>query len=65
MMLPTTVAVTYPVRDRMTKAEEYRRNAETADEHAEKAIDLEAKRTWRNVAVHWRSMAEQAQRLRR
>ncbi len=48
-----------------SKAEDYRRNAEAAEEQAEKAIDLEAKRTWRTVADHWRAMAEQADRLRR
>jgi muconolactone delta-isomerase len=41
----------------MTKAEEYRRNAEEAERKAEQARDLEAKLLWRDIAGHWRDLA--------
>jgi len=46
----------------MTKAEEYRHRAEEAEQRAKQARDLNAKRTYEDVARRWRIMAEQAER---
>ena len=46
----------------MTKAEEYRQRAEEAEQRAKQARDVEAKRTFEDVARKWREMAAQAER---
>ncbi len=46
----------------MTKAEEYRKNAEAADEQAKASRDHHAKLTYEQVARDWLKMAEQAER---
>jgi hypothetical protein len=46
----------------MTKAEEYRKNAEAADEQAQASRDYHAKQTYEQVARDWLKMAEQAER---
>ena len=45
-----------------SKAEEYRRHAEDADKKASEVKDAQAKAIYRNIAAHWRAMAEQAER---
>ena len=45
------------------KADEYRQRAKEADEKAKVATDLEAKQAYRDIAQHWRTMAEQTERL--
>ena len=44
----------------MTKAEDYLKWAEEADERAETAKDLEAKKIYRELAANWRELAVQA-----
>jgi hypothetical protein len=45
-----------------SKTEQYRRKAEEAERHAEDTCDYGAQRTWREVAIQWREMAQQAER---
>ena len=45
-----------------SKAEEYRRYAKDADKKASEVTDAQAKAIYRNIAAHWREMAEQAER---
>lgn len=45
-----------------SKAEEYRRQADDADKKATVVTDAQAKAIYRNIAAHWRAMAEQAER---
>jgi hypothetical protein len=45
-----------------SKAEEYRRNAEDAEKKASEVTDAQAEAIYRNIAAHWRAMAEQAER---
>ena len=45
-----------------SKAEEYRRKADEAEKHAAVVKDEAAKAIYRNIASHWRQMAEQAER---
>jgi len=42
------------------RAEEYRHRAAEAEERAKLARNVEAKRTYEEIARHWRRMAEQA-----
>lgn len=45
-----------------SKAEEYRRHADDADKKAGETRDAQAEAIYRNIAAHWRAMAEQAAR---
>jgi len=45
-----------------SKAEEYRRRAKDAEQQAEQARDVAAKRSWGEVAEQWREMAIRAER---
>ena len=45
-----------------SKADEYRRNAEDAEKKAGEVTDAQAEAIYRNIAAHWRAMAEQAER---
>jgi hypothetical protein len=44
------------------KADQYRRRAEEADEKANDAPTNEMHQVWREVARHWRAMADQSER---
>ena len=45
----------------MTRADDYRRRAEEADERARQTRDPEAKRTFHEVARQWRDLADQVE----
>ncbi|MBV8792769.1 MAG: hypothetical protein JO237_12055 [Pseudolabrys sp.] len=47
-----------------TKERAYLQLAEEADRKAQEAHDPEAKRTYREIAEHWRAMAQIAKRNR-
>ena len=44
------------------KANDYRNRAEEADKKADEAKTPELLQVWREVARHWRAMADQAER---
>ncbi len=44
------------------KAEEYRRLADEADDHANTVQDVQAQETWRKAATCWRELAAYAER---
>jgi hypothetical protein len=41
-----------------SKADQYRRKADEAEEHARSCLDVEAQRAWLEAAQLWREMAE-------
>ena len=45
-----------------SKAKEYRQKADEAEQQAASVTDEAAKAIYRNIASHWRQMAEQAER---
>jgi len=45
-----------------SKAEQYRRKAEEAEKQAAGVKDEAAKAIYRNIAAHWRELAEQTER---
>jgi len=45
-----------------SKAQEYRQNADEAEQQAASVKDEAAKAIYRNIASHWRQMAQQAER---
>lgn len=45
-----------------SKAQEYRQKADEAEKQAASVTDEAAKAIYRNIASHWRQMAEQAER---
>ena len=47
----------------VTSATEYWRLARAAEAGADRATDVDAKRTWREVASHWRALATLAEKI--
>src|SRR6185312_9467757 len=58
--LPSDRARVYP--DVISKADEYRKRAEEADEIAKTARDAAARKSWADLADQWRDLARQAEK---